>query len=87
MEGPPASQAPGRLPVEVDRSGDILVRAPGCLVAFVAFVLLLSLPDILDRIDGLEVLQDRFENQPGQTLADFLALMAAEDRASGARRD
>ena len=41
----------------------------------------------LDRIDGLEVLQDRFENEPGQTLADFLALMAAEDRAAGARPD
>ncbi|HYY52844.1 MAG TPA: YafY family protein, partial [Myxococcales bacterium] len=41
----------------------------------------------LDRIDGLQVLQDRFENQPGQTLADFLALMAAEDRAAGARPD
>jgi predicted DNA-binding transcriptional regulator YafY len=32
----------------------------------------------LDRIDGLQILQDRFENEPGQSLADFLALMAAE---------
>jgi predicted DNA-binding transcriptional regulator YafY len=32
----------------------------------------------LDRIDGLEILHDRFESEPGRTLADFLALMAAE---------
>jgi predicted DNA-binding transcriptional regulator YafY len=32
----------------------------------------------LDRIDGLEILRDRFESEPGRTLADFLALMAAE---------
>jgi predicted DNA-binding transcriptional regulator YafY len=34
----------------------------------------------LDRIDALEILADRFESAPGRTLADFLALMAAEER-------
>jgi len=35
----------------------------------------------LDRIDGLQILEDRFEDEPGRTLADFLALVAAEERA------
>src|SRR5438105_4631874 len=35
-----------------------------------------------DRIDGLQILEDRFEDEPGRTLADFLALMAAEERAA-----
>src|SRR5437870_1681709 len=34
-----------------------------------------------DRIDGLQILEDRFEDEPGRTLADFLALVAAEERA------
>jgi predicted DNA-binding transcriptional regulator YafY len=41
----------------------------------------------LDRIDGLQVLDERFESQAGRTLADFLALMAAEDRQRAASRD
>jgi len=36
----------------------------------------------LDRIDGLQILEDRFEDEPGRTLDDFLALMAAEERAA-----
>jgi predicted DNA-binding transcriptional regulator YafY len=40
----------------------------------------------LDRIDGLQILEDCFQSEPGRTLADFLALMAAEDRdRAGAR--
>src|SRR3989475_12104359 len=35
----------------------------------------------LDRIDGLQILEDRFEGEPGRTLADFLALVTAEERA------
>src|SRR3989449_6183938 len=35
----------------------------------------------LDRIDGLQILEDRFEDEPGRTLADVLALVAAEERA------
>jgi predicted DNA-binding transcriptional regulator YafY len=38
----------------------------------------------LDRIDGLEILQDRFESEPGRTPADFLALMAAEQLSAKA---
>jgi predicted DNA-binding transcriptional regulator YafY len=41
----------------------------------------------LDRIDGLSVLDDRFESEPGRTLSDFLALMAAEERARSGARD
>src|SRR5437868_2871526 len=32
--------------------------------------------------EGLQILEDRFEDEPGRTLADFLALMAAEERAA-----
>ena len=35
----------------------------------------------LDRIEDLAVTSERFEQVPGQTLADFLALVAAEARA------
>jgi len=35
----------------------------------------------LDRIDGLHISDDHFENAPGQTLADFLALVQAEAQA------
>jgi predicted DNA-binding transcriptional regulator YafY len=41
----------------------------------------------LDRIDGLQILEDRFESEPGRTLADFLALMAAEERTRPAARE
>jgi predicted DNA-binding transcriptional regulator YafY len=34
----------------------------------------------LDRLEGLTVTGEPFHSVPGQTLADFLALMAAEDR-------
>jgi len=35
----------------------------------------------LDRIDGLRITDDHFESAPGQTLADFLALVHAEAQA------
>ena len=41
----------------------------------------------LDRIDGLQVLEERFESEPGRTLADFLALMAGEERERSAARE
>jgi predicted DNA-binding transcriptional regulator YafY len=34
----------------------------------------------LDRIEQLQITDERFESAPGQTLADFLAKMAEEDR-------
>ena len=33
------------------------------------------------KIEGLQVTSERFDQVPGHTLADFLALMAAEERA------
>ena len=35
----------------------------------------------LDRIEGLQITGERFDQVPGHTLADFLALMAAEEQA------
>src|SRR5712664_1158472 len=35
----------------------------------------------LDRIEGLQITEERFDQVPGHTLADFLALMAAEEHA------
>lgn len=35
----------------------------------------------LDRIEGLDITSEKFQQVPGQTLADFLALVAAEARA------
>jgi predicted DNA-binding transcriptional regulator YafY len=35
----------------------------------------------LDRIDGLQITDESFESAPGQTLADFLALVQAEAQA------
>ena len=37
----------------------------------------------LDRIEGLQIAEEKFDQMAGQTLADFLALMAAEERAAG----
>jgi predicted DNA-binding transcriptional regulator YafY len=36
----------------------------------------------LDRIEGLQITFERFDQVPGHTLADFLALMAAEEHAT-----
>src|SRR6266446_252709 len=35
----------------------------------------------LDRIEGLQITGERFDQVPGHTLADFLALMATEEQA------
>jgi len=35
----------------------------------------------LAKIEGLQITSERFDQVPGHTLADFLALMAAEERA------
>src|SRR5882672_3585551 len=35
----------------------------------------------LDRIEGLRITDERFDQVPGHTLADFLALTAAEEHA------
>ena len=38
--------------------------------------------EALQKIETvLPTLEDRFEDEPGRTLADFLALVAAEERA------
>jgi len=36
----------------------------------------------LDRIEGLQITGERFDQVPGHTLADFLALMAAEEKTT-----
>src|ERR1700737_1579053 len=36
----------------------------------------------LDRIEGLQITGERVDRAPGHTLADFLALMAAEEHAT-----
>ena len=41
----------------------------------------------LDRIEGLQITDVRFESAPGRTLADFLAMVQAEDRAAGLEQD
>ena len=41
----------------------------------------------LDRIERLRIGEERFESAPGQTLADFLAKVAAEERAPSPGRD
>ncbi len=42
----------------------------------------------LDRMSQLRVIEEKFDNVPGRTLADFLARMAEEERAmSGKRHD
>ena len=38
--------------------------------------------DRLYRIEGLQISGERFDQVPGHTLADFLALMAAEEEAT-----
>ena len=41
----------------------------------------------LDRIEQLRIGEEKFESAPGQTLADFLARMAEEDRALSSRQE
>jgi predicted DNA-binding transcriptional regulator YafY len=41
----------------------------------------------LDRIERLQIAEEKFDQVAGQTLTDFLALMAAEEHPAKARRD
>jgi predicted DNA-binding transcriptional regulator YafY len=34
----------------------------------------------VDRIDGLQIMEEKFEKVPGRTLADFVAQIEAEER-------